>query len=209
MSGFPQQSGEFQAGSKPEVNREAKESGKVDSQIGRRFERLFIYSSGPDCGRMETIVRSDLKGSSWPGVIQGQMVAPSSIIYAYSALGVQAVLPIVLGAFASVKTPRSIRKAVKAAYLERVAKIAYGNVNDRIPHPDEIYNALAGEEGPDDDEDEDEDRVGLQDSLWFPLMASCALFGFFILFKFVDPIWINRFISIYCELRLSKKDKQT
>ncbi|KAJ9111779.1 hypothetical protein QFC22_006438 [Naganishia vaughanmartiniae] len=119
------------------------------------------------------------------------------MIYAYSALGVQAVVPILLGAFASVKTPRSIRQTIKAAHLERAAKTANGNADSRIPHPDEIYYALLGEEDPEDDEEEDEDKVGLQDSLWFPVMASCALFGFFLLFKFVDPIWINRIISTY------------
>ncbi|KAJ9105768.1 hypothetical protein QFC20_004255 [Naganishia adeliensis] len=119
-----------------------------------------------------------------------------SIIYAYLALGAQAVLPIILGSFASVKTPRSIRKAIKDSHARTKLPKA-GEPQGTIPHPDDTYYALEGEQDPEDDQDDDDEKVGLQDSLWFPLIASCALFGFFLLFKFVDPIWINRIISTY------------
>lgn len=141
-----------------------------------------------------------------------------SIIYAYLALGAQAVLPIVLGSFASVKvscgsnifanlplmrnvsqTPRSIRKAIKDSHA-RTKSPKEGELQGTIPHPDDTYYALEGEQDPEDEQEDDDEKVGLQDSLWFPLIASCALFGFFLLFKFVDPIWINRIISTYCEL---------
>jgi hypothetical protein len=37
-------------------------------------------------------------------------------------------------------------------------------------------------------------------------MASCALFGFFLLFKFLDPYWINKIISTYCEFDSMLRD---
>lgn len=102
------------------------------------------------------------------------------------------------------KTPKSVRKAIKDSH-SRNQKLPDGALQGTIPHPDEIYYALNGEQDPEED-DEDDEKVGLQDSLWFPLIASCALFGFFLLFKFLDPLWINWIISIYCEFRFSIGD---
>ena len=96
------------------------------------------------------------------------------------------------------QTPRSIRKAIKDSH-SLTQKTPNGELKGVIPHPDDIYYALNGEQDPEEDDEIDDEKVGLQDSLWFPLIASCALFGFFLLFKFLDPLWINRIISTYCE----------
>ncbi|KAJ9094166.1 hypothetical protein QFC20_006964 [Naganishia adeliensis] len=62
-----------------------------------------------------------------------------------------AVLPIVLGSFASVKCSKAPRD---------------GELQEQIPHPDDVYY------GPEDDQDEDGEKVALRESPWFPLIAS-------------------------------------
>jgi hypothetical protein len=56
---------------------------------------------------------------------------------------------------------------------------------------------------PDDSDDEDdegvEERIGLTDSLMFPVIASCMLLGLFLVFKYLDSKWINKILGGYCE----------
>lgn len=131
--------------------------------------------------------------------------------YAYGALGVQALLPIVAGSLASVKV--SIRRVFPlwisvAVYLnfnvksnrgtrqtpKSVTKRAKKTAEKTIADPDD---------SDDEDDEEQEERIGLSDSLLFPVVASVTLLSLFLVFKYLDPLWINRIIGLYCELQMS------
>jgi hypothetical protein len=58
---------------------------------------------------------------------------------------------------------------------------------------------LDPDETDDDEEDESEERIGLSDSLMFPVIASCTLFGLFLIFKYLDSKWINQILGGYCK----------
>jgi hypothetical protein len=44
-----------------------------------------------------------------------------------------------------------------------------------------------------------EERIGLTDSLMFPVIASCMLLALFLVFKYLDSKWINKILGGYCE----------
>ena len=61
---------------------------------------------------------------------------------------------------------------------------------------------LNPDDSDDEDEEEMEERIGLTDSLLFPVIASCMLLGLFLVFKYLDSKWINKILGGYCELPL-------
>jgi len=58
---------------------------------------------------------------------------------------------------------------------------------------------LDPDETDDEDDDEAEERIGLTDSLMFPVVASVTLFSLFLIFKYLDSKWINQILGGYCE----------
>jgi minor histocompatibility antigen H13 len=58
---------------------------------------------------------------------------------------------------------------------------------------------LDPDETDDEDEDEAEERIGLTDSLMFPVIASITLFSLFLVFKYLDSKWINQILGGYCK----------
>jgi len=58
---------------------------------------------------------------------------------------------------------------------------------------------LDPDETDDEDEDEAEERIGLTDSLMFPVVASITLFSLFLVFKYLDSKWINQILGGYCK----------
>lgn len=124
-------------------------------------------------------------------------MAENALIPAYLSLGLQALGPIVLGSFKSLKvripSPHSfpVRTVTDpqtpATTLARRKKAA--DVANRILTEDE-------EEEADDSEDE---VLSWADSLWFPIFGSIALVGLWALLKYVGKEWINFCLGIYCE----------
>lgn len=87
-----------------------------------------------------------------------------------------AVLPIYHGAYASLRTPLSTIKARKEARKGKGAK--------------------------DDDSDEDEtvtlpETLTAEDAYWLPVIGSVVLFSMFLVFKYLDKIWVDRVLGFY------------
>jgi minor histocompatibility antigen H13 len=76
------------------------------------------------------------------------------------------------------QTPKSIRHRGKATKKEVI---------------------LNPDDSDDEDDEEVEERIGLTDSLMFPVIASCMLLGLFLVFKYLDSKWINKILGGYCE----------
>ncbi|KAK4685843.1 minor histocompatibility antigen H13, partial [Tremellales sp. Uapishka_1] len=106
------------------------------------------------------------------------MADNNALFGAYLALGVQALLPIVVGSFKSLKTP--------AATVARRKKAALAS-----------STLLDGQEE-DEDEDEMEETMTLLDSLLFPVLGSVALLSMWAILKYVGKEWINLFLGVYC-----------
>ncbi|KAL1411920.1 hypothetical protein Q8F55_002906 [Vanrija albida] len=102
-------------------------------------------------------------------------------ISAFVLIGTQALVPIVLGSFKSLRTPLATRRRNKKARASR----------DRL---------LGLDEEDDDDDDEDDETLGLGDSLLFPILGSAALLGLFFILKYVDKKWIDLAFGVYFSL---------
>ncbi|TXT07457.1 hypothetical protein VHUM_03177 [Vanrija humicola] len=104
-------------------------------------------------------------------------------ISAFVLIGTQALVPIVLGSFKSLRTPLVTRRRQKKARTSR----------DRLLGLDE-------DEDDEDDEPEDDETLGLGDSLLFPVLGSAALLGLFLIIKYVDKKWIDLAFGVYFSL---------
>lgn len=96
----------------------------------------------------------------------------SNLLLAYIALGIGAVVPIVVGSFGAVKYPKdqSRKKAKKDA-----------------------------DHSSDEEEEEEQESESLssEDAMWFPVMGSGVLFGLYLLFKFLHKEYINYLLTAY------------
>lgn len=86
-----------------------------------------------------------------------------------------ALMPIYHGAYASLRTPASTIKAWK----ERKGR---------------------GEE--DEDEEKDEtlslpETLTAEDAYWLPVIGSAVLFSMFLVFKYLDKVWVDRVLGLY------------
>ncbi|WWC68505.1 uncharacterized protein I206_102434 [Kwoniella pini CBS 10737] len=102
------------------------------------------------------------------------MPQDAGLIGSYISLGVQALIPIILGSFKSLKTPDA---TIKKRKLARKSQLL-------------------------DDEDEEEEEaieetLTWADSLLFPVFGSIALLGLFFLIKYVGKEWINTVLGVY------------
>lgn len=108
-------------------------------------------------------------------------MAPTTLLNSFGVLGAQALVPIVLGSFQSLRMPASVRARRRAA--RRLDK-----------------TRLLG--GADDDDEEDEEildeTLTLADSVLFPILGSAALLGLWLLLKYVDKTWIDLVLGVYC-----------
>lgn len=104
----------------------------------------------------------------------------SEHLASFATLGAQALVPIAIGSFQSLRVPAPVRARRRAARRSRVK--------------------LTLEDDEDDILDEDEGEVlTLADSVLFPIMGSVALLGLWALIKYVDKKWIDIFLGAYCE----------
>lgn len=81
-----------------------------------------------------------------------------------------AILPIYHGAFASLRTPASTLKALK--------------------------------KGKDEEDMEEEDTIipetlKAEDAYWLPVVGSAVLFSMFLVFKYLDKLWVDRVLGLY------------
>ncbi|KAI7864052.1 signal peptide peptidase-domain-containing protein [Spinellus fusiger] len=91
---------------------------------------------------------------------------------AYGALTTMALVPIYAGSFASLKTMKR---------------------PDNAPKPKPSLSPL-------DDSDEEEqttETLTTNDALLFPLIASCALFSLYLMYRYVDERYLNYAIAVY------------
>ncbi|WRT65822.1 uncharacterized protein IL334_002772 [Kwoniella shivajii] len=104
------------------------------------------------------------------------MPQDAGLIGSYLSLGIQALLPIFLGSFKSLKTPES---TLRKRRLSRKAQLL----------------------GEDEDEDEEEEAIEetltWTDSLLFPVFGSIALVGLWLILKYGGREWINIILGVY------------
>ncbi|WVW80286.1 hypothetical protein I302_102264 [Kwoniella bestiolae CBS 10118] len=105
------------------------------------------------------------------------MPQDAELIGSYLSLGLQALIPIALGSFKSLKTPE---ETIRKRKVSRQGKA----------------QLLDGEE---DDEEEEviEETLTWADSLLFPVFGSVALLGLFLIIKYVGKEWINTILGFY------------
>ncbi|WWC60441.1 uncharacterized protein I303_103013 [Kwoniella dejecticola CBS 10117] len=103
------------------------------------------------------------------------MPQDAELIGSYISLGVQALIPIILGSFKSLKTPDS---TIRKRKLSRKAH-------------------LLDEEDDEEEEEAIEETLTWADSLLFPVFGSIALLGLFFLIKYVGKEWINTVLGVY------------
>lgn len=88
---------------------------------------------------------------------------------------VGALVPIYHGAYASLRTPQSTLLALK---------------KQRESHDEE-----------DDDEDEEDisipETLTSEDAYWLPVIGSVVLFSMFLVFKYLDKVWVDRVLGFY------------
>lgn len=105
----------------------------------------------------------------------------SSQLASFGTLGAQALVPIAIGSFQSLRVPAPVRARRRAARRSRV-------------------KLLVDEDDEDDILDEEEGEVlTLADSVLFPILGSAALLGLWALIKYVDKKWLDLILGCYCE----------
>lgn len=97
---------------------------------------------------------------------------------AFAVLGAQALVPIAVGSFQSLRIPASVRARKRAA---RRARTKLGEDDDDIL-----------------DENEGE-TLTLADSILFPVLGSAALLALWALITYVDPRVLDVLLGCYCE----------
>lgn len=89
---------------------------------------------------------------------------------------VGALVPIYHGAYASLRTPQSTLLALKKQREE--------NLDD-------------------DEDDEDDEDISIpetltsEDAYWLPVIGSVVLFSMFLVFKYLDKVWVDRVLGFY------------
>ncbi|KAI9632812.1 putative minor histocompatibility antigen h13 [Dioszegia hungarica] len=106
----------------------------------------------------------------------------SGMIWTYGLLTVQAIAPIILGSFKSLKTPASVRARRKA----RKSPSAIPSGDSDTEDEDDL-----------DADAELDETLTWGDTLLFPVMGSVALLGFYMVLKYVGKEWINLILGVY------------
>ncbi|WVQ93668.1 hypothetical protein IAU59_000744 [Kwoniella sp. CBS 9459] len=102
------------------------------------------------------------------------MSSDSALWGSYLSLGLQALVPIAIGSFKSLKTPESTLAKRRA------------NRKDKLL-----------DEEDDEEEEAIEETLTWADSLLFPVLGSVALLGLWAILKYVGKEWINLILGVY------------
>lgn len=94
-----------------------------------------------------------------------------------AALMSGALLPIYHGAYTSLRTPQATLKVLKERKEEK------------------------GEEEIEDDEEDESvtlpETLTSEDAYWLPVIGSAVLFSMFLVFKYLDKMWVDRVLGFY------------
>ncbi|WVQ65048.1 uncharacterized protein L199_003218 [Kwoniella botswanensis] len=104
------------------------------------------------------------------------MPQDAELIGSYLSLGLQALIPIALGSFKSLKTPE---ETIRKRKVSRKTQL------------------LDGAEDEEEEEEVIEETLTWTDSLLFPVFGSIALLGLFLILKYVGKEWINTILGFY------------
>lgn len=104
----------------------------------------------------------------------------SEHLASFAVLGAQALVPITIGSFQSLRVPAPVRARRRAARRSK----------NKLGLDDEEDDILDEEEG---------ETLTMADSLLFPVMGSIALLGLWALIKYVDKKWLDIALGAYCE----------
>lgn len=97
----------------------------------------------------------------------------------FAQLGAQALVPIVIGSFQSLRTPAAVRARLRRARRSSSTLL------------------LADDEDDLEDEDDNGETLTMGDSLLFPVLGSVALLSLWLLIKYVDKKYIDLVLGIY------------
>ncbi|WWD16379.1 hypothetical protein CI109_100805 [Kwoniella shandongensis] len=110
------------------------------------------------------------------------MTRDTDLYASYLALGLQALIPITVGSFKSLKTPAATLRKLRAARRDKLAQdLAYEDDLDLL----------------EEDEETIEETLTWADSLLFPVLGSVALLGLWAILKYVGKKWINLVLGVY------------
>ncbi|KAI9226236.1 MAG: signal peptide peptidase-domain-containing protein [Piptocephalis tieghemiana] len=105
----------------------------------------------------------------------------TGLITAYCALGTMALIPIYYGSYGSLKTPKAVRLARKSA--------------KKATKKDQEEEDWSSEE-----EEEESEAISSEDAYWFPVVGSGALFGLYLLFRYLNKEYVNYLLTAYFAL---------
>lgn len=100
------------------------------------------------------------------------MSSDRDLFLAYGALMSGAIVPIYHGSFASLRTPLATKKALKK-------------------------QRKSGEEEEDDESITVPETLTAEDAYWLPVIGSVVLFSMFLVFKYLDKLWVDRVLGFY------------
>ncbi|KAJ1646484.1 hypothetical protein LPJ64_002033 [Coemansia asiatica] len=103
-------------------------------------------------------------------------MSDAGLLVAYAAIGTMAVVPIYYGAHATLGRVKS---------------------SDAKKHEHEQFPEYSDSE---DEEDEETESVSAKDAYMFPVYGSISLFTLYVVFKYVNPEWVNYLLSGYFAL---------
>ncbi|WVF66036.1 hypothetical protein IAT40_000774 [Kwoniella sp. CBS 6097] len=103
------------------------------------------------------------------------MSSDSVLWGSYLSLGLQALVPIAIGSFKSLKTPESTLAKRRASRKDK----------------------LLNEEDDEEEEEAIEETLTWADSLLFPVLGSVALLGLWAILKYLGKEWINLILGVY------------
>lgn len=114
----------------------------------------------------------------------------SEHLASFAVLGAQALVPITIGSFQSLRVPAPVRARRRAARRSK--------------------NKLGLDDDDDDDilDEEEGETLTMTDSLLFPVMGSVALLGLWALIKYVDKKWLDIALGVYCEYHVGAGEEQ-
>lgn len=132
-------------------------------------------------------------------------MAERALIPAYLSLGLQALTPIVIGSFKSLKVSlpwidvlsRRRKRALPRWRTSADVQTPASTIARRTKAAEVAGHILTEDE--EEDEGLDDEVLGWADSLAFPIFGSVALLGLWALLKYVGKEWINFFLGLYCE----------
>lgn len=116
----------------------------------------------------------------------------------YAQLVAQAMIPIVIGSFKSLKVRQFSAAQGGNADGEQTPQSTIAR-RKRMRDPKAL---LTGQIDEDEDEDAFDETLSWGDTLLFPVIGSITLMALFLIIKYAGTKWINLVLGVYCKSRL-------